>query len=108
MLWKVVLLCTLGIANVALFYQMMWGKQGLIAYQDLKSNYEQLESKIMRLDKDNRILSNDIRLLQSDDLFVEKMIREKLYYIKENEILYLFDDKISKQILGEGQDASKN
>jgi len=108
MLWKVVLLFSLGIANVVLCYRMIWGEQGLVAYQDLRVKYAQLELKVGQLDKDNRLLSHDIRLLQSDDLFVEKMIREKLYYVKENEILYLFDDKVSTQRLGEGQDERKN
>ena len=37
-------------------------------------------------------MSRDIRLLQTDERYVEKMIRQRLHYVHENEVLYLFGD----------------
>ena len=39
----------------------------------------------------NLSLSREIRLLQTDQKYVEKMIRQRLHYLRDNEILYLFD-----------------
>ena len=36
-------------------------------------------------------LSREIRLLKTDPAYVEKVIRQRLNYVRKNEILYLFD-----------------
>ena len=52
--------------------------------------HESLQNEIASLDAQNLSLSKEIRLLQSDNKYVEKVIRQRLHYVRDNEILYIF------------------
>lgn len=108
MFWRVCILVFLGIANIVLFYRMVWSPQGLISYHSLKEQHRSLEKRVAELDKENIILSKEIRLLQSDDKYVEKLIRQRLHYVRDNEVLYLFTDTPTAPRLGAATDAGKN
>ena len=89
MFWKRFIIGLLIVLNLFLAYKLLGGEQGLFGYQDLKGDYERLEEKIAELDRKNLQLSEEIRLLQSDRRYIEKIIREKMHYVKENELLYM-------------------
>lgn len=93
MLWRVLLLVVVGLFDLALFGKMVWGPGGIGEYRDLRNQYSSLQARISDLDAQNMALSRDIRLLQSDDKYVEKMVRQKLRYLRDNEIVYLFPVK---------------
>lgn len=84
----------------------------MIAYQGLKEQYISLKQKITELDQKNLALSKEIRLLQSDDKYIDAMIRKRLNFVKDNEILYIFSDKeaTDKDAAkpGAGPDEAKN
>lgn len=96
MLWKVGAIIFLGAINLALFFKMVWGPTGLAEYQSLKQQYQDLRQKIVALDQENRALSRDIRLMQSDGDYAEKIVRQKLHYLRDNEIVYIFSDSSDK------------
>ena len=108
MFWKVFLITALGVLNVVLFYRMVWSPHGLLVYHKLRQEHAQLEAQVQELDKHNLALSHEIRLLRSDDNYVEKMIRRRLHYVKDNEILYLFHDAQSPSKAGATADEGKN
>lgn len=90
MLWRVVILLVAGLLDIALFGKMLWGPGGVVEYGELKRQYSDLRQHIEDLDARNLALSRDIRLLQSDNLYMEKMVRQKLRYLRDNEVVYLF------------------
>ena len=92
MFWRTFILVVLGLVNVVLFARMVWGPTGLIEYRELKHQYAELEKQIANLDAENLSLSREIRLLQSDSQYMEKVIRQRLHYVRDNEVLYLFGD----------------
>lgn len=103
-------LCFLGLAlalNLVLVGRLVWGGQGLISYRELKSQHEALEKDIKEAEAVNLALSREIRLLQSDDRYVEKMIRKRLNFVRDNEIVYLFPDAPEARP-GVGPDEGKN
>ena len=108
MFWKVCLITAIGVLNVALFYRMVWSPYGLLVYHKLRQEHAQLEAQVQELDKHNRALSHEIRLLRSDDGYVEKMIRQRLHYVKDDEIFYLFNDAQSSSKAGAATDEGKN
>jgi cell division protein FtsB len=108
MFWKVFLITAIGVLNVALFYRMVWSPYGLLVYHKLRQEHVQLEAQVQELDKQNLALSHEIRLLRSDDGYVEKMIRRRLHYVKDNEILYVFHDAPFSGKAGASPDAGKN
>lgn len=108
MFWRTFILSALSIANIVLFYRMVWSPNGLLALKDLREQYAALEARIAEMDQDNILLSREIRLLQSDDAYVEKMIRQRLHYVRDNEVLYLFTDRRSPQRSGVTAHEGKN
>ena len=85
-LWKVFILI-----NVVLASRLLWGPQSLVSYRELASQYAELLKERDGFDVVNAGLSREIRLLQSDEKYVEKMIRQRLNFVRSNEILYLFN-----------------
>ena len=77
-LWKVFILILAIIVNVVLASRLLWGPE-LLKERD-------------GFDVVNAGLSREIRLLQSDEKYVEKMIRQRLNFVRSNEILYLFTE----------------
>lgn len=94
--------------TVILAYSLVWGGQGLRAYRNLKAQHQFLENKIVELDTRNVALSKEIRLLQSDDKYQEKIIRKRFNFVRENEILYIFPGSHDTAKTGAGANESKN
>ena len=91
-LWKVFILILAIIVNVVLASRLLWGPQSLVSYRELASQYAELLKERDAFDAVNAGLSREIRLLQSDEKYAEKMIRQRLNFVRSNEILYLFTE----------------
>ncbi len=89
---RVLLLCVFFAVNCLLVYKAVWGGSGLLEYRELQRQQREAEADCVRIDNENKALSREIRLLQSDPDYIEKMVRERLHYLHDNEILYLFGD----------------
>lgn len=93
---RIGILITIFFVNAVVFFRMVWGPTGLLEYYALKDKHQTLQAQIDDLDLKNLALSNEIRLLQTDNRYVEQVIRQHLHFIKNNELLYLFGAKHSK------------
>jgi len=83
----------LFVLNISLVYRLVWGQQSLFAYHDLVAQYDDLKITILELEQENATISREIRLLRQDDGYMEKMIRHRLNYVRDNEVLYLFSER---------------
>ena len=92
MLFRVLIIVILAVLNTAVFYKMVWGPTGLLDYYSLKEQYNAIQEDIKNLDKKNVSVSNEIRLLQNDKKYMENNIRQRLHYVKDNELIYLFEN----------------
>ncbi len=90
MLWNRLLLGLIAVLNILFLYRILLSDQGIFGYLDLRKRNHALEQRIDELHTKTMQLSEEIRLLQSDSGFIEKMIREQLNFVKENEVLYDF------------------
>ena len=86
--------------NMLLFYNLIWGESGAISYNELRERCGNLEERIKRIGEENLALSKEIRLLQSDEKYIEKMIRNRLNFVRDNEILYIFPDETKAEPSG--------
>ena len=93
MFFRQIFLCLSLLCNAVLVYKLVWSDDGIMAYQKMKDQYSISEQKIIELDNKNLTLSQEIRLLQSDDKYIDAMIRKRLNFVKEDEILYIFSDR---------------
>ncbi len=94
--------------NIVLVYNLIWGERGVIAYKDLRERCSLFEADIRRLGEDNLQLSKEIRLLQSDEKYLEKVIRNRLNFVRENEILYIFPEDAQTESPGAPSHERKN
>jgi cell division protein FtsB len=94
--------------NFVLAYNLVWGKSGAIAYMGLRERCEVLESRIAAAGEQNLTLSREIRLLQSDAKYIEKTIRNRLNFVRGNEILYIFPAEGTGEASGAPLNEAKN
>lgn len=107
MFWRTTLIVLLGLLNIALLGKLLWSNTGILEYLQLKKQLADLRSEIVQLDAENLALSREIRLLQTDRQYVEKMVRHHLHYLRENELVYIFASSSDKNA-GEKANDRKN
>ena len=90
-LGKLLFLALVLLLNAALFSRLMWGSGSIYAWSALKEKQSELSQELAALNEQRASLSREIRLLKTDPDYVEKVIRQRLNYVRKNEILYLFD-----------------
>ena len=107
-LWRSVILGLALIMNLTLAWRLVWGGQSVSAWRDLKNRQTELMQELEQLDRQRAVLSREIRLLQTDSSYVEKVIRQRLNYVRANEILYLFDSRNLEDSLWTGADDAED
>jgi cell division protein FtsB len=94
--------------NMVLAYNLIWGERGVIAYKELRQRCDFLEERIHQVGENNLELSKEIRLLQSDEKYIEKTIRNRLNFVRSNEILYIFPGETKGDFAGALPNEAKN
>ncbi|MBR4423708.1 MAG: septum formation initiator family protein [Mailhella sp.] len=89
--WKFILPAVMVLINVAFLAPLIWGSGSLYTWHSLKERRSELSQEVDDLNRKRSALSREIRLLKADPAYVEKIIRNRLNYVKKNEILYIFD-----------------
>lgn len=92
-IWKSAILVLAVLMNITLAFRLLWGDQSVAAWQELKRHQADLGEQMETLDQRRAELSREIRLLQTDGAYVERVIRQRLNYVRGNEILYIFDER---------------
>lgn len=92
-IWKTIILGLAVLVNLTLIYRLVWGTQSLLVYKEMRDRNAELTSELARYDTLNAALSQEIRLLQTDDRYVERAVRQRLNFVRDNEILYLFNEE---------------
>nr|WP_321256990.1 septum formation initiator family protein [uncultured Pseudodesulfovibrio sp.] len=104
---RIVLVTLLLIINLFLLGRLIWSDQGIFAYLELKGRYDSLQQKLDDVDSKSLDLSQEIRKLKSDKGYQEKVVRERMNFVKKDELLYIFPDEKGKPG-GEGTDEREN
>jgi len=86
---KKIFLFVLCIVNIFLVFKIFDDQSGLPVYTDLKVKIESVQEKIDDIDLRNRQISSEIRILKKDDKYVERLIKRELFYVADNELMYI-------------------
>ena len=81
---------------------LLWGSNSLYTWHSLKERRGELSQEVDELNRQRSALSREIRLLKADPAYVEKIIRNRLNYVKKNEILYIFDKSATNSAWDKG------
>ena len=88
---KLLFLVLIVLLNAALLFRLLWGAGSIYSWYALKEKQTEVSQELVELNEKRAALSREIRLLKTDPDYVEKVIRQRLNYVRKNEILYLFD-----------------
>ena len=73
---------------LALAWHVIFGANGMMAYQHKRAQYRQLQRQINDLQLQNEQLQQDIEKLRSDPQTIERQAREQLRYARPGEVIY--------------------
>lgn len=72
-----------------LFYHVMFGANGMMAYRQKVKEYKRLELEVQQAQAENDRLRQRVRSLKTDPEAIEKEAREQLKYAKPGELIYV-------------------
>jgi cell division protein FtsB len=90
------LVAGLLLLNFLLFQSMFFSSQGISGFRIQSAQVEELEAKIRNLKEENQKLFRKIQAFKNSPRAQEKMVREDLGWIRENELLIEFQQKESR------------
>jgi cell division protein FtsB len=74
---------------VMLAYHVVFGANGMVAYQHKRSENQKLQQEILRLQQENSRIYERVRELKSDPRAIEREAREQLKYARPGEVVYI-------------------
>jgi cell division protein FtsB len=79
------------------WYFTLFGEKGVIKILQLRRERDRILADVTRIQEENKMLQEEIRRLREDPRYIESVARKDLGLIKENEILFIFENqKVAK------------
>jgi cell division protein FtsB len=78
------------------------GSRGWLHLRRLENEQAQMEALVVRLQRQNDSVEEHLRRLGNDDAYLEKTVRERIGWVKPNEMLYRSDGGGSEEADGRG------
>lgn len=95
MYFRLILILLLAV-NILLAWTILWGDRGIQPYRQQQQVLEEVESRLGQVREDNIELSRKVRLLKNNKAYLEQMIRTRLHYVQNNEVIYINQEKASQ------------
>lgn len=73
---------------IALGYHVVFGQNGLTAYEQKRHDARQLDGQLKSLQHENELLKGHVDRLQNDPNAIEHQAREELHYTRPGEVIY--------------------
>ena len=89
---KRALAIVLTLVIVLVWYFAIFGEKGVIKIVHLRQQRDRLTSEAKRIREENERLKKEIGRLQDDPQYLESVVRRELGFVKENEVLFIFED----------------
>jgi cell division protein FtsB len=86
--WRKVATCAAGVLALAMGYHVIFGQNGLTAYQQKRQDSQTLNKQLHSLQRENDLLKGHVDRLQSDPDAIEHQAREELHYTRPGEVIY--------------------
>jgi cell division protein FtsB len=75
------------------WYFSLFGEKGLIKIIQLRRERDRIIADVSRMEEENKRLQEEIKRLREDSRYLESVARRDLGLIKENEILFIFEEE---------------
>ena len=86
--WRKVATGAAALLALAMGYHVIFGQNGLTAYQQKRQDAQNLDRQLHSLQKENDQLKGHVDRLKSDPNAIEHQAREELHYTRPGEIIY--------------------
>jgi cell division protein FtsB len=86
--WRKGLTVSAALLVIAVGYHVVFGQNGLTAYEQKRHDTRTLESQLKSLQHENELLKGHVDRLQSDPGAIEHQAREELHYTRPGEVIY--------------------
>lgn len=86
--WRRVATAVATVLAVSMAYHVVFGQNGLTAYQQKRQDSRMLTVQSGLLTRENDLLKGHIARLQSDPSAIEHQAREELHYTRPGEVIY--------------------
>ncbi len=90
---RAMLMLTFFLSALFLVFTALLGDKSLFELQRMRMDKQSWIEKNTALAEENTILQEKIQAARKDPLVVEKIAREELGLVRENEVIYLFDPR---------------
>lgn len=78
---------------VFLGYHVIFGQNGITAYQQKRLDDKDLQKQIQQLQEENARMKDHVDHLQNDPDAIEHEARARLHYARPGEVIYTLNDK---------------
>jgi cell division protein FtsB len=86
--WRRIATGAAAVLAIAMGYHVIFGQNGLTAYQQKRQDARTLDSQLHSLQRENELLKGHVERLQSDPNAIEHQAREELHYTRPGEVIY--------------------
>ena len=77
-----------GALTVLVGWHVLFGANGMVAYQHKKAEYQKLQLELQDLESENQQLQEKVERLRSDPKAIEREAREQLRYARPGEVIF--------------------
>jgi cell division protein FtsB len=86
--WRKVATGAGAVLALGMGYHVIFGQNGLTAYQQKRQDAQSLDRQLHNLQRENESLKGHVDRLQSDPNAIEHQAREELHYTRPGEVIY--------------------
>jgi cell division protein FtsB len=86
--WRKIATGTAAVLALAMGYHVIFGQNGLTAYEQKRQDAQTLEKQLHSLQRENDLLKGHVDRLKSDPNAIEHQAREELHYTRPGEVIY--------------------
>jgi cell division protein FtsB len=95
--WRKVATGAAALLALAMGYHVIFGQNGLTAYEQKRQDAQALDHQLHSLQRENDLLKGHVDRLQSDPNAIEHQAREELHYTRPGEVIYTLPADPSSQ-----------
>jgi cell division protein FtsB len=99
--WRKVATGAAALLALAMGYHVIFGQNGLTAYQQKLQDAQSLDRQLHSLQKENDQLKGHVERLQNDPNAIEHQAREELHYTRPGEVIYTLPASSSSSAAGD-------
>lgn len=86
-----------AVLALGLGYHVVFGRNGLIVYQQKRMDAKTLDGELHSLQQENERLKSHVDRLQSDPDAIEHQAREELHYARPGEVIYTLPESPNRR-----------